>query len=141
MSEDNPMILSPGINAASVWAIQNSPRAKIAHHFYSVATGIKNRAGAFVGFALTDSQLEELVRLPEVRGREIGRAFFKQFSQDSGSVQVGRFILVGTETDMFLDILAGISVKPGYQKTGEIVTPHAHVPAKEINTKKEGERW
>ena len=141
MSEDKPMILSPGLNAAGAWAIQNSPRAKIAHKFYSVATGIKNRAGAFVGFALTDAQLEDLVHQKDVRGRDLGRSFFKQFSQDSGSSEVGRFIMVGTEVDMFLDILAGISVKPGYQKTGEIVTPHQHMRADEINRKEDGGRW
>lgn len=140
MSEENK-ILSPGINSEGVWRIQNSPRALIAGKFYSLATGIKNRAGAFVGFALTDAQLDELCGFREVRGRELAKSFFKTYSQDSGAVEIGKFILVGVETDMFLDLLAGLPVQAVYKKPGEIVTPFSATPAKEINQKKEGERW
>lgn len=140
MSEDNK-IVSPGINAETVWRIQNSPRALIANKFYSLATGIKNRAGAFVGFALTDSQLDELCASKDVRGRDTAKSFFKKYSQDSGAVEVGKFILVGVETDMFLDLLAGLPVQAVYKKPCEIVTPFSATQAKEINQKRAGERW
>lgn len=141
MSEDKPMILSPGIDAAGVWRIQNSPRAFIANKFYTLATGIKNRAGAFVGFALTGDQLEELLHFREVRGRELARGFFKQYSQATDSVDVGRFLLVGLEVDMFLDLLAGLSVHHYYEKPHERATPFKIITSQEINKKDEGRRW
>ena len=138
---DDLNIVSPGIDAAGVYRMQNSDRALIANNFYGLATGVKNRAGQFVGFALTDDQLSQLLNFKSVKGREIARAFFNQYAQPTGAVEVGRFLLVGIELDMFLDLLAGLPVNKNYQKPGEIVTPHGAVPAKEINTKKEGERW
>jgi hypothetical protein len=135
------MILkSPGMNAETLWKIQNSPRALIADKFYRTATGIKNRAGAFVGFALTGAQLDELLLFREVKGRELARDFWKRYSQDTEAVEVGRFILVGVEVDMFFDLLAGIAVVP-YTKPGEIITPFNKISAEEINKKEEGRRW
>lgn len=141
MSEDKPMILSPGIDAAGVWRIQNSPRAKIANQFYWAATGIKNQAGQFVGFALTDLQLSELLNFPAVKGRGLARAFFTQYSQPTDSVDVGRFLLVGLEVDMFLDLLAGLSVHHYYEKPHERTTPFKIITSQEINKKDEGRRW
>ena len=141
MSEDNPMILSPGIDAAGVWQIQNSPRALIAQEFYRTATGIKNRAGAFVGMALTDSQLTAILNHRETRGKELAAAFFKQFAQPTESAQVGRFLLVGVEIDTFLDLMAGVSVADSYKRISGIVTAHRAIPAAEINGKNEGGRW
>ena len=141
MSDDS-MILKPGgIDSKAVWEIQNSPRAILAHEFYLVSTGIKNRAGQFVGFALTDPQLEKLARHKEARGGELAKQFFKQFSKPTDAADVGRFLLVGIEMDTFLDILAGIQVRDAYTRISEIATAHKAVPAKEINTKTEGSRW
>lgn len=141
--DDNskPLILgSPGIDSVGVWRMQNSARAKIAHKFYSLATGIKNAAGAFVGFALNEREIDELLSFQEVRGKEIARTFFKQFGRSTGSNDVGSFILVGIELDTFLDLLAGLSVK-GYTGSKDKVTPFAIEPAKNYNKKEEGRRW
>jgi len=142
MDNNEPLILgSPGIDGKALWKIQNSPRALIANKFYSMATGIKNRANAFVGFALSAGQLDEILSFREVRGRALARGFWDKYAQDSGSADVGRFILNGIEVDMFLDLLAGIAVKLGYVKPGEIVTPFGKVAAADINKKEEGKRW
>lgn len=141
MSEDKPMILSPGIDAAGVWRIQNSPRALLAQAFYKSATGIKNRAGAFVGMALNQDQLAAILNHKETRGKELAGAFFKQFAQPTESSEVGRFLLVGSEIDMFLDLLAGVPVADSYKRISGIVTAHKAIPADEINSKNEGGRW
>lgn len=137
-----PLILgSPGIDGAAIWKIQNSPQALIANKFYLTATGIKNRANAFVGFALNSQQLNDILSFEQVKSRHLAREFWNKFSQDTGSSVVGRFILNGVEVDMFLDLLAGIAVKPGYTKPGEIVTPFNKMSAEDINKKDEGKRW
>jgi len=127
------------LNAEGVRAMQSSPRAQAAQKLYGLATGIRNRAGAFVGYALTGAQLNELLRDPAIRGGELARTFFNQYAMPTFSEDVGRYIMVGVELDTFLDLLAGIQVKAGGDFKREIVTPHSAMPAQEIN-KKEG-RW
>lgn len=141
MSEENPMILSPGITSEGVRDMQNSPRAILANEFYRTATGVKNRAGAFVGFALTEDQLTKITRHKDARGKDLAKAFFKQFSQPTDAVDVGRFLMVGSEIDMFLDLLAGVPVADGYKRISGIVSGHKVMPAQEINTKQDGSRW
>lgn len=140
MSDDS-LIKSPGIDSQTVWAIQNSPRALISKKFYSVATGIKNKAGALVGFALTKDQLEDVLSFEKVKGKDIARAFFNQYAQDSGSSEVGKFLMVGTEIDIFFDLLAAIGFPKHFQKSNEIITPSGKIKAEDINKKEEGRRW
>ncbi len=107
----NEPIRTPGIQPEDVYKWIHSDRAQFAKVFYETCTGIKNAAGQLVGFALTSSQLEKVLHAPMVKGRELARNFFNQYSKEASS-EVGRFIYVGTELDVFFDLAVNIMRAP-----------------------------